>query len=327
MDRLKLMETFAAVVATGSLSRASKRLNVTSAMVTKRLQGLESDLGVQLLNRNTHRLSLTEIGATYHEECLRILGDIQQLDDRVRQGRRVARGDLHLMATRTFTETTLAPIIADFCAQYPAVALKISLMDRSMAPHATDLISGGFDLAIRTLSPTDTSLIARPLADMEQVLVASPAYLKARGTPSNPKDLATHNCLSPQTTLKSPSWELGGRDGVQKVAVLGSPQTNGTLIVREAVVRGLGIGLLRRDLVQQLLDEGKLRIVLADFPPLPKRFFAIYLGRTHQPRRVTLLIDFMKRCLRKRPKHRKMLQRGELIARTGTHDFIKDEFS
>lgn len=304
MDRLKLMETFAAVVATGSLSRASKRLNVTSAMVTKRLQNLESDLGVQLLNRNTHRLSLTEIGATYHEECLRILGDIQQLDDRVRQGWRVAQGDLHLMATRTFTETTLAPIIADFCARYPAVALKISLMDRSMAPHATDLISGGFDLAIRTLSPTDTTLIARPLADMEQVLVASPTYLKVRGTPTSPADLANHNCLSPQTTLASPFWELGGREGVQRIAVTGSPQTNGTLIVREAVVRGIGIGMLRRDLVQQALEDGELRIVLADYPPLPKKFFAIYLRRTHQPRRVTLLIDFMKRRLKKQLKQR-----------------------
>lgn len=304
VDRLKLMETFAAVVATGSLSRASKRLNVTSAMVTKRIQNLETDLGVQLLNRNTHRLSLTEIGATYYEECVRILGEVEKLDDRVRQGGRVAQGDLHLMATRTFTETTLAPIIADFYAQYPAVALNISLMDRSMAPHATDLISGGFDLAIRTLSPTDASLIARPLADMPQVLVASPSYLEARGTPTRPEDLANHNCLTPQTTPRPSHWELSGPDGIKKIAVSGTLRTNGTLVVREAVVRGLGIGLLRRDLVQTSLDERKLRVILPDFQPLPKKFFAIYLRRTHQPRRVTLLIDFMKQRLKKRLKQR-----------------------
>lgn len=150
MDRFKLMETYVAVVKLRSYTRAAKELGVTRAMVSKRIQDLEEALDTKLLSRNTHKLSVTASGADYYESCATMLADLHALEDRIQSRRGSPRGDIHILSTRTFGEMMLAPVVVDFCDLYPGISVHITLMDRDMAPDGMDLVSGGFDMAVRT---------------------------------------------------------------------------------------------------------------------------------------------------------------------------------
>ncbi len=293
MDRFRLMETFAAVVQAGSYTRAATALGVTVAMVSKRVQDLESDLGVRLLNRNTHGLSLTDHGADYHETCLGLIGEMKALEERMQLRRRAPQGDLRILTTRTFSDTLLAPIITAFCTRYPEVSVQLVQMDRAMAPHASDLVSGGYDLAVRTLRIRESSLVARPLIALAQRLVASPAYLATHGAPRSPMALGDHNCLDPASASAAFNWDLQGPGGKQTVRVSGTPRTNSTILVCRAALDGLGIALLREDLVADALADGRLVPVLPSYTIKPKKFYLLYQKDRQPPLRMKLFIEFL----------------------------------
>ena len=130
MDRLKLMETYTAVVKLGSYTRAAKELGVTRAMVSKRIQDLEGALAVKLLNRDTHRLSPTMTGLDYYENCVTLLAEMHALDERMQAKRAVLRGELKILSSKTFSETMLGPIVAEFCRVHPGISVHITLRDR-----------------------------------------------------------------------------------------------------------------------------------------------------------------------------------------------------
>lgn len=293
MDRFRLMETFAAVVKSGSYTRAAVALGVTVAMVSKRVQELEGGLGVRLLNRNTHRLSLTDQGAEYHEICVGLISDLRALEERMQLRRRAPQGDLRILTTRTFSDTFLAPIITAFCARYPDISVQVVQMDRAMAPHASDLVSGGYDFAVRTLQIRESSLVARPLIALAQLLVASPSYLQARGAPRNPMALTDHNCLDPASALAAFNWDLQGPGGKQTVRVSGTPRTNSTALVYRAALDGLGIALLREDLVAAALADGRLIRVLPGYALKPKKFYVLYQRDRQPPLRMKLFVEFL----------------------------------
>ena len=133
MDRLKLMETYAAVVKSGSYTRAARELGVTRAMVSKRIQDLEAALGAKLLNRNTHGLSVTGIGGDYYESALGLLADLRDIEERVQSKSAAPRGELKILSSKTFGETILGPIIAEFCRLYPTISVQVTLADRETA--------------------------------------------------------------------------------------------------------------------------------------------------------------------------------------------------
>lgn len=293
MDRFRLMETFVAVVQAGSYTRAAQSLGVTVAMVSKRIQDLEGDLGVRLLNRNTHGLSLTDHGSDYRDTCIGLIGEMRALEERMQLRRRAPQGDLRILTTRTFSDTLLAPIITAFCARYPKVSVQLVQMDRAMAPHASDLVSGGYDLAVRTLRVRESSLVARPLIALAQRLVASPAYLAAHGAPRSPAALADHNCLDPASASAAFNWDFHGPGGKQTVRVSGTPRTNSTILVRRAALDGLGIALMREDLVADELADGRLVPVLPNYSIKPKKFYLIYQKDRQPPLRMKLFIEFM----------------------------------
>ena len=293
MDRFRLMETFAAVVQAGSYTRAAMALGVTVAMVSKRVQDLESDLGVRLLNRNTHGLSLTDHGTDYHDTCVSLLNEMKALEDRMQLRRRAPQGDLRILTTRTFSDTLLVPVVTAFCARYPEVSVQMVQMDRAMAPHASDLVSGGYDLAVRTLRIRESSLVARPLIALAQRLVASPAYLAMHGAPRSPVALADHNCLDPASASAVFNWDVQGSGGKQTVRVSGTPRTNSTVLVCRAALDGLGIALLREDLVAEALSNGRLVTVLPGYTIKPKKLYVLYQKDRQPPLRMKLFIEFL----------------------------------
>lgn len=291
MDRLKLMETYATVVKLGSYTRAAKELGVTRAMVSKRIQDLEASLSVKLLNRNTHRLSPTMTGTDYYENCVTLLAEMNALEERMQAKRAVPRGEIRILSSKTFSETMLGPIVSDFCRRYPGISVHIALRDRDTSPHGMDVVTGGFDLAIRTMPARDSALVARPIVGLSRALVASPDYLAQHGTPRTPADLARHICLDPSGAAHT-TWSFQGPKGRVAVRIAGTLRANSSIVVRHGALAGLGIAILREYLIADSLTDGTLVRVLADYAIDERTLYVVYQKDRYQPARVRLFIDY-----------------------------------
>ena len=285
MDVVKLMESYALVVKHGSFTRAANELQATRAMVSKRIQELEAYLGVKLLNRNTHGLSVTAAGADYYERCVPLLSNLRRLNEQMQDKRASLKGEIKLFANKTFSETVLGPIVSEFCLMHPEISVRITLINRDTESYGMHLISGGYDLAVISFTVDDASYVARPIGQLAQVLVASPAYLKRRGAPRSPQDLVHHNCLDP-SGHDSSIWKLDGPGGKTSVRVTGSLRTNGTLIMRQAALDGLGIVILREYLVAEHIQNGLLVRVLDDYEMDKRTVYLVYQKDSYQPLRV-----------------------------------------
>jgi DNA-binding transcriptional LysR family regulator len=291
MDRLKLMETYATVVKLGSYTRAAKELGVTRAMVSKRIQDLEAGLSVKLLNRNTHRLSPTMAGNDYYANCVTLLAEMNALEERMQAKRKVPRGEIKILSSKTFSETMLGPIVAEFCRLNPGISVHIALRDRDASPQGMDVVTGGFDLAIRTLPARDSALVARPIIGLPRVLVAAPDYLARHGTPRTPGDLTGHSCLDPSGASHS-TWSFDGPKGRMAARITGTVRANSSIVVRHAALSGLGIAILRAYLVAGNLADGTLVRVLEDYAIGERTLYVVYQKDRVQPARVRLFIDY-----------------------------------
>lgn len=289
MDRLKLIETFAVVVRSGSYTKAAKELGVTRAMVSKRIQDLETLLDTRLLHRDTHSLGPTSLGTDYYQGCLTLLTNLRDLDERVNAKHATPHGEIRILTTRTFGETILGPVITEFCGLYPQVSIHMTLADRETSPRTTDLHSGDFDIAVRTLAPGDTTLVARPISGFPRILVAAPAYLERCGYPKRPTDLAHHNCLDPSGAVQS-TWEFQNARRKTKVRVSGTPRANSSLVVRDAAIAGLGIAILRQYLINTELADRKLVRILSNQVIEERTLHIVYPRDKRQPLRMKMLI-------------------------------------
>lgn len=297
MDRFRLMETYVTVVKLESYTRAAHELGVTRAMVSKRIQDLEGMLGAKLLNRNTHRLSVTPTGADYYDSCTAMLTELHALEERIQARRATPRGEIRILSTKTFGEMMLGPAVAGFCSLYPTITVHITLRDRDMAPNGMDLVSGGFDLAVRTLPVGDSSLIARPLIGLPRVLVASPHYLARCGVPRTPAQLAKHNCLDPSGSAHY-TWEFAGPAGRASIPVSGSPRANSSAVIRQAAVKGLGIAMLSEYVVADHLHDGTLVRILEDHAIAERKLYVVYQKDRYQPMRIRIFINHLTACLK-----------------------------
>ena len=292
MDRFKLMETYAKVVQFGNYTRAARELGVTRAMVSKRILDLEAQLGVKLLNRNTHNLSVTATGADYYESCITLLSDLETLEDRMQSKQADPSGTLRILTSKTFGETILASVVAEFSQKHENIAIEMTLGDWHLGAHDLDLISAGYDIAIRTLPTRDSALIARSIIALPRTLVASPGYLKRHGAPKKPIDLLQHNCLDPRGTNHY-TWELTGPKGSETVRVSGTPRINSNIANRRAALTDLGIAMLSEYLVADDLKAGRLERVLKSYSAPTRPLYIIYQKDNFQPLRMRMFIDFL----------------------------------
>ena len=201
MDKLKVFESFVSVATKGSLSAAARAEGVAPAIIGRRLDALESHLGVKLLLRTTRRISLTHEGTAFLENCQRLLSDVANAEDSVSAGGLKASGHLRITAPAGFGRRHVAPLAPLFHAQNPDVKISLNLSDRVI-----DLAAEGFDFAVRVGDLPDSSLVSVRLADNRRLCVATPAYLQRHGTPKHPSDLMQHSCL----TLSSDASQTRG---------------------------------------------------------------------------------------------------------------------
>jgi DNA-binding transcriptional LysR family regulator len=190
MDQLIAMKVFVAVVDESSFSSAAEKLNLSRTMVSKHVMDLESHLDARLLNRTTRRQSLTGTGRAYYERANRILSEIAEADAEAMRQSLTPSGRLCVNAPVAFGVAHMAPNLGRYLERYPEVEVDLTLNDR-----VVDLVDEGYDMAIRIGWLEDSSLIARRIADSRMVACAAPDYLARRGVPSEPSDLANHQCL------------------------------------------------------------------------------------------------------------------------------------
>lgn len=286
MSSLADMEIFARVVATGSMSAAARELGLSPAVVSKRLGRLEERLGTRLLQRTTRQIALTEAGYGYHEHVLGILSKIEEAEAFVARRSVDARGTLKISAPTTFGRMHIAPYLVPFMRANADLTINMHLTD-----EMTDIVGDGIDLAIRIGELSDSTLVARRLAPIRRILVATPTYIMERGAPESIEDLQNHICLAPHN---NDPWRLEGPKGPITIRPVGPLQTNSSEIIREAVLAGLGIAQRSTWDIGPELARGELVQVLPDYSTSRNiAIHAVYPSKQFLPAKVRLFIDYL----------------------------------
>jgi len=287
-DSLYEMSVFARVVTAGSLSAAARDLGVSTAVVSRRLAALEARLGVRLIHRTTRRLALTDEGASYHEACARILGEIEDADAAAAAKRVEPQGLLKVALPASFGHKHIAPLVPPFALRYPKIQLAFSLSDRTV-----NMVEEGYDLAIRIGELEDSSLAARKLAPNRRVVCASPEYLRRHPVLRTPEDLQQHNCLT--TNDLQMNWEYRGPDGKRGVVrVSGHYACDNWEVLREWALAGLGVALKSTWDVRLQLEGGSLVPVLPGYDfGTDVAIYAVYPHRRYLPAKTRAFIDYL----------------------------------
>ena len=294
MDQFKQLSTFVSIATRGSLTSAAKAEGIAPAMIGRRLDALEDRLGVKLLLRTTRKVSLTPEGASFLEDCQRLLADLTQAESAVSAGSVKASGHLRVTAPAGFGRRYLSPLIPVFMQQHPSVNVSIELSDR-----VVDLMNEPFDCAVRIGELVDSSLVAVRLADNQRVIVGSPNYLKRAGTPKSLADLDRHNCLTLGNTGfgntgAQRGWTLStaGETTVHKVS--GTMECNDGTALHDWALTGHGLAWRSWWEVGAEVQAGKLITVMDDFAAPANGIYAVFPARKHLPLRVRVWVDFLK---------------------------------
>ena len=289
LDRLLAMTVFVKVVEQGSFARAAERLHMSTSAVSRHVAELEAHLDTRLLNRTTRRISLTESGKAYFERALHLLADLEETEAAVSSSTVTPRGTIRLTCSTSFGVPHLAPAIGAFQARYPDVRFDISASSRFV-----DLVEEGLDLAIRIGDLGNPNLIARKIGSMRLITCASPEYLKRKGTPKHPDDLAKHNCFTYEYAPEKNQWRFQDRQKNEiKVRIDGSVHANNGEMLAAIAVAGAGIALEPDFIVEPLLESGALVEILKSFRPVPYNIYAVYPSRRHLSAKVRTFVDFL----------------------------------
>lgn len=289
MNQFKQISTFVDVVARGSFSAAARLEGVAPAIIGRRLNALEERLGVKLLRRTTRKISLTGEGEAFLEDCQRILSDLQNAEAAVSQRATRPTGRLVVSAPAGFGRRHVAPLIPTFLGRHPELEVNLRLDDR-----VVDLIAESVDLAIRIAPQADPSLVGVKLAGNRRVVVASPAYLQARGTPMRPEDLLEHDCLTMGNEGSQRGWTLRQNGRTVALKVSGAMSCNDGSVLREWALSGKGLAWRSLWEVGDDLKCGRLVSVLDQHAVAGDDVYAVYAQRQFLPARVRTFIDFLR---------------------------------
>lgn len=288
MDKIETIRAFIAVAQDGSFTGAGRRLGLSTKLVSKYVQQLETHLQTQLFNRTTRSVSLTDVGAAYLERSRPLLEQMDELDSLVRERQTALSGPIRLTAPTGFGSTKLIQALIPFLKENPDVELDMKLTDNRVA-----LVEEGFDLAVRIGALRDSTLIAKKLSDMELVLCAAPVYLDKHGWPTDPKALTTHVCLVDNNQVELNVWRFYTGDQEHVVRLHGTVQTNSPGALARMAIGGLGITLAPHYAIEDDLENGRLERVLPDYQTSVFGLYALYPPNRHLTRRVRALIDHL----------------------------------
>ena len=286
---LNLMSSFAAVVKAGSFTRAAAHLDLSKSVVSRHVTALEKSLGVQLLYRSTHSLSLTEAGERFQLHCRDLEHVATQAAAFATSARAQPQGLLRMTLPQTLVVSPVGMLITRFQKLHPTVQLDVRVTSLQVDP-----IEEGFDLALRIGNLQDSNLICRKLRDVRILAVATPAYLKRHGHPRTPAELKQHDCLNYSEFESRARWLAGRRESRAKpVALSGSLSTNSGVLLLNALLAGQGIVIGPDLMFEPYLRRRQLRVVLEEESREPSGLYAVYpQGRFASVNR-RALVDFL----------------------------------
>lgn len=277
---------FDRIATTLNFTVAARELHLTQSAVSRQIRALEDELGVRLFHRTTRRISLTEIGASFHQRCARILEELEDARRLATNLQLEPKGKLRVSAPVPFGQRYLGEAFAKYLARYPKITLDVVLTDRNV-----DLIDEGFDVAVRVGNLKDSSLLARKLAPVRFVASAAPEYLARAGTPKKPADLERHDCLI--FSHHGTTWPFWGPDGDQEIVVGGRLLSNNPDLLYAAALAGDGILYAPTFQIADALRTGQLVRILTEYRLLESRIQAVVPPGTAVSAKVRSLLDFL----------------------------------
>jgi len=286
MDRLTAAKVAVDLATTASFTESAKRLEMSRAMVTRYIDGLESWLNVRLFHRTTRKVALTSAGEQSLPQLHSWIEQANQLQYQLMQDEQMS-GKIRIAVSMSFGFSQLIPAIAAFTQKHPKVEIDVNVQDQ-----AVDLTSERIDLAIRITAAPDASLIGRVLANCESVLVASPSYLAKQAVITEPQDLSQHRCLGYQN-FKPNVWHFSQQQQHQSVAVNCGFCANEATVLLSAALQGMGVALQPTYLVSEILQRGELVQLLPQWQAKTMNIYALYSSRKYQPPAVRALIDHL----------------------------------
>jgi DNA-binding transcriptional LysR family regulator len=289
INRSGEMEVFVRVVDLGGFSAAARALRMTPSAVSKLIARLETRLGARLVNRSTRKLQLTPEGSAFYDRAVRVLADLDEAERSAAAGAS-PRGRLRVNTNVPFGTHYLIPLLPGFLERHPEVTVEVTLTDT-----VVDLREDRADVAIRVGPLKSSQLVARKLGESRMMLVASPAYLTAHGTPQTPGDLARHNLLGFSFARQSNGWPFRDADGSASAVVpTGNALVSDGESMRLLVLTGLGISRLSLFHIGPDVEAGRLVPVLEAYNPGDtESIHAVYVGGGHLPARVRAFLDYL----------------------------------
>ncbi len=293
MDDLRRMVIFSHVVEAGGFSAAARRLGMAKSSVSRHIALLEKSVGVRLLHRTTRSLSLTEIGETYYQGCVRIVAQAEEVTHWIGKLQDQLSGTLRVACPVVLGSRFIAPLLAEFMRRHPSLDVDLLLEDQ-----VVDMVSLGVDVGVRVGWLKDSKLLARKIGESPRLVCASPDYLERNGVPEKPEQLADHDWII-FSLLPTPQHLTFLRKRTQKqIQVKGRVRTNNADAVRSFLLSGAGIGVLSDFLVADDLKAGRLVQVLPDYVCGSAGIYAVFQDRRYQQVKVRLFIEFINEQLK-----------------------------
>lgn len=297
MDKFEGIRAFTRVVEAGGFSAAARDMGVSRSVVNKAVINLEHELGTQLLRRSTRQVTPTDTGLAFYDRARQILSELDDAISAVTSLQGKPTGNLRVNAPMSFGTLHLSRVIAEYMALYPDVHVELVLSDRVIDP-----IEEGFDVTLRIgVTQATTSLVTRELVAAKRVLCASPDYLQRWGEPSTPAELNTHRCLHYGYLGSGSKWRLRGPAGEQAFAIHCVMWANNAEPLRDVALNHQGIAMLPTFIAGEALQNGQLRTILVDYPPLDMTLSALYPRHRHLSTKVRLLVDLLSERFGDRP--------------------------
>ncbi|WP_196140945.1 LysR family transcriptional regulator [Aliikangiella sp. G2MR2-5] len=297
MNPLEEMQNFVRIVEAGSITRAAEQQNTVKSAVSRKLADLEKRLGVTLLTRTTRRQTLTDTGRSYYQQCIRIIGELEEVEAEVRNENCALAGKIKVAAPLSFGLMHLSQAIRKFNEINPEIYFELDFNDRKV-----DIVEEGFDLAIRIARLEDSSLVARKLIHARTLLCASPAYLQEFGEPQMPEDLKKGHVKLKYAT-NNDYWQFKGENGeVVRIKVPAVISANNGEFLCQAAIEGKGLLFSPDFICYKAVRSGLLKPILCEYL-LDNEIsgYALYPQNRHLSRRVRSLIDFLAQYFGEKP--------------------------
>lgn len=284
--KLDDLNLFRLVVENGSYTATSRKTMIPVATITRRIQALEDSVNLRLLNRHARKLSLTEAGERFYHECSPLLQRLTSTAEEITDDCRGASGKIKISAPYNLTKRMMMPMFNAFMKQYPDINIELTTES-----NADQLDPTEWDVIFRVGPQRDSSLIARKIGEVKDILVASPDYLSVNPAPNHAEELSNHSLLKGSPLIK---WTLINSKGESVVNVeRGRFQANALNVVRSSCSEGLGITLMPDVMIKEYIESGDLVRILPDWSANPRDIYMLYNHKDHLPEKVRLFIDFV----------------------------------